>query len=284
MKLALASSDFEENTITFLVPEAVMLDMGFYPCELEVGVEELMKHPPKKAEPAPERGGGNMKISTDLWFDVARAKAESVVQDPEDRKLLAPETYDIIHAVDYPHMAASGIYGDYVEIEAFQQLGDRFLMAWELIKTMESNSPESPDSSPRDCDTCRHWGGWSKNCGFCHNRSKWEGRSAPEPRPAKEPAPSPSEECETVAEELDYFEGVIGRLEAGMQHNQFAVGIAIDLRSSLRSLRSQLARKDEGMGETCCPECGVAGGYHQSRCSLVGTGRAALREPDGRKG
>ena len=46
-----------------------------------------------------------------------------------------------------------------------------------------SNNPETPDGSPRDCDTCRHWGGWSKNCGFCHNRSKWEGRSAPKPAP-----------------------------------------------------------------------------------------------------
>ena len=117
-----------------------------------------------------------MRFSTDEWFEKALTKAEAVVQDPEDRKLLNPETYDLIHAIDYPHMEASGIFGDYVEIEAFQKLADRFLLACELIKTMESNYLETPDSSTRDCDTCRHWGGWSKNCGFCHNRSKWEPR------------------------------------------------------------------------------------------------------------
>lgn len=54
MKLAMHSCDFEENTITFLVPEAVMLDMGFFPCELEVGIEPLMKHPPASSEPKGE--------------------------------------------------------------------------------------------------------------------------------------------------------------------------------------------------------------------------------------
>lgn len=44
MRLPMHSCDFEENTITFQVPEDVMKRMGFYPCELEVSIEELMNN------------------------------------------------------------------------------------------------------------------------------------------------------------------------------------------------------------------------------------------------
>ena len=188
-----------------------------------------------------------MKISTDLWFDVARAKAESVVQDPEDRKLLAPETYDLIHAVDYPHMGASGIFGDYVEVEAFQQLGDRFLLACELIKTMESNSLGMPDSP--------------------------------------DPALVPSEEVFPAS--VDAADLIDDEIEASRRDGDWSRSYTRVLSIVDEALRSQLARKDERMRDLVEEALGtiestvVAHGWWSSWTDRA---RAALGEPDGRKG
>lgn len=96
-------------------------------------------------------------MSTADWFEAIGSKAEKFVQDPADRELLTPETYDMIRDPHYPRMESQGIFGEYVEVEAFQALADRFLKAWELVKVMEgnANSPESPDSCACKYTPCR---------------------------------------------------------------------------------------------------------------------------------
>ena len=43
VKLAMVSADFEENTITVLVPDGVMERLAFAPCELEVDLGPLVE-------------------------------------------------------------------------------------------------------------------------------------------------------------------------------------------------------------------------------------------------
>ena len=87
-------------------------------------------------------------MSTAEWFESVAGRAGKYIQDPADRELLTPETYDLIRDPHYPRMEAQGIFGDYVETEAFQALAERFIKAWELIGAMEDNAnfTESPDS------------------------------------------------------------------------------------------------------------------------------------------
>lgn len=84
MKLAMHSSDFEENTITFLVPEVVMRDMGFYPCELEVGIEELMRNPPSRAA---RSEGGPQESGLQAAWDYYKSRVSLVLQGKPCRDL-----------------------------------------------------------------------------------------------------------------------------------------------------------------------------------------------------
>lgn len=88
-------------------------------------------------------------MSTADWFDFVAGRAAKIIQDPADRKLLTPETYDLIRNSHDPRMESQGIFGEYVEVAAFQALAERFLKAWEIVRAMEDNAnyPEIPDGS-----------------------------------------------------------------------------------------------------------------------------------------
>ena len=70
--------------------------------------------------------------------DMINSRAMELCQDENDRKLLDPETYTI-HSKEWDsvRLEAAGRFGDYVEIDDFHALAERFLLAMELIKTME---------------------------------------------------------------------------------------------------------------------------------------------------
>ena len=130
----------------------------------------------------------------------------------------------------------------------------------DAIQASESNSPETPDGSPRDCDTCR-WEGRSLLCCDCRDYAHWQ------------PVPSPSEENPSPM--------TMAEIRIAMQ----------DQCKETQSLRSQLARKDEGLRKAL-----VYLSEHLrhlrarndpkalSLTNDLAAIRAALGEPDGRKG
>lgn len=84
------------------------------------------------------------------WQSQIKLLAERFTQDHQSLDLLTPETYDL-SSIDDGRMVVSGEYGDYVDVEAFEALAERFVMALELIKLMEDNqSSDQPIQAQRD--------------------------------------------------------------------------------------------------------------------------------------
>lgn len=78
------------------------------------------------------------------WVEEMSARADRWVQDPSDRKLLVVPTFDesrgpVKEMREQPHM-----YGEWVRLEDFQALAERFVLAWELITTSEDET-ETPE-------------------------------------------------------------------------------------------------------------------------------------------
>ena len=76
------------------------------------------------------------------WQEKANYLADRFCQDENDRKLLEVETYDCTNHYDYAEMLPQGQWGDYVTVEAFRALAERFLLAMELIHEMEKDDAE----------------------------------------------------------------------------------------------------------------------------------------------
>lgn len=91
-----------------------------------------------------------MKYSEDLkaiglftWEEQIGELAKRYVQDPKDRDLLTPKTFDLNARIDGASMEPEdGMYGDYVSTNDFMALAERFVLAWELIKEMEKDLKE----------------------------------------------------------------------------------------------------------------------------------------------
>jgi hypothetical protein len=76
----------------------------------------------------------------DSWQDQANYLAKKYCQDENDRKLINVETYDCVNCDGMGNrMWAQGEYGDYVSVDAFRSLAERFLLAMELIHEMEKD-------------------------------------------------------------------------------------------------------------------------------------------------
>lgn len=73
------------------------------------------------------------------WQERIDELARRFCPDENDRKLLNVETYDVHTKWDCGQMTAQGQYGDYVDVESFRKLAERFLLAMELIQLMEQN-------------------------------------------------------------------------------------------------------------------------------------------------
>lgn len=74
------------------------------------------------------------------WQEKANELARRFCQDENDRNLIDVETYDIESKDwDSRRLSPCGQFGDWVEVESFRKLAERFLLAMELIKTMEEN-------------------------------------------------------------------------------------------------------------------------------------------------
>ena len=71
------------------------------------------------------------------WQEKANELAKIFCPDENDRKLLDVETYDCVARCEWGEMMRNGEYGNYVEVEAYRALAERFLLAMKLIKTME---------------------------------------------------------------------------------------------------------------------------------------------------
>ena len=82
------------------------------------------------------------------WDEQIGELAKRYVQDPEDRSLLTPTTFDLDAQFDVSTMEPEdGMYGDYVKTNDFMALAERFVLAWELIK--ETESEEEYDKSAK---------------------------------------------------------------------------------------------------------------------------------------
>lgn len=79
------------------------------------------------------------------WQEKINELARRFCPDENDRALLDVETYDVHSKWDCGQMTAQGEYGDYVEVESFRKLAERFLLAMELIRLFEED---------KSCDNC----------------------------------------------------------------------------------------------------------------------------------
>ena len=77
------------------------------------------------------------------WEEQIKELAKRYIQDPKDRELLTPTTFDLNVCISGVSMEPEdGMYGDYVKTDDFMALAERFVLAWELIKEMETESQE----------------------------------------------------------------------------------------------------------------------------------------------
>jgi hypothetical protein len=71
------------------------------------------------------------------WKRRAEYLANKYIQNPNDIKILFPNTYDIdMHEIK----KIDNMYGNYVETDDFMILAQRFLLAMELIHEMETEN------------------------------------------------------------------------------------------------------------------------------------------------
>jgi hypothetical protein len=76
------------------------------------------------------------------WQEKTDYLAERFCQDANDRMLIDVETYDCTGHYDWSEMQPQGQWGEYVTVEAFRSVAERFLLAMELIHEMEKDDAE----------------------------------------------------------------------------------------------------------------------------------------------
>ena len=216
-----------------------------------------------------------------------------------------------------PAKAPAPLGNEYTRAIPLLKVGDNYMTWAEIISRLAAQKDEG--HSCRDCqsydcyegESCEH-----PERGQCIDHSLFEPRdpAAPEPRPAEEPVPAPSEEdgplksvihaLETaddlgssVVLDPEEISALRSQLAQATNNAQFWMG---ENSKTTRYYEAQLARKDEGMrkaleeaAQSLEALAGLAGkdetmleydqvrGYALNRAMAA---RAALREPDGRKG
>lgn len=72
------------------------------------------------------------------WQEKMNELAQRFCQDENDRRLIDIETYEVrSREWESKRLEPVGEFGDWVEVEDFRKLAERFLLAMELIHTME---------------------------------------------------------------------------------------------------------------------------------------------------
>jgi len=152
---------------------------------------------------------------SEAWAEEMRRRAERWVQDPKDRELLIPVTFDEGSGDGQGMHKAKGIYGDWVYMSDFQALAERFILAWELITTSESEPAPAEQGEGLECSGCI-----PPNMDFCGTLTRC-------PKPI---ASRPQPEAKVVPHE------VIEALQWGKEHmSGYDVKLFYDAEQALRT-------------------------------------------------